>query len=98
MTASIERSRDIQMKRCDVISHVTAQLTRSSALWQPYHRKTTWHQNNMAASLERSRDMQMKSCDVICHVMGLDESEPSTQLTRSASWRQYYRKAVSQGR
>ena len=38
----------------------------------------------MAASLERSRDMQMRSCDVIGHVTGIDESEPSTQLTRSA--------------
>ena len=41
-------------------------------------------QNKMAVSIERSRYMQMKSCDVIGHVTALDESEPSTRLTRSA--------------
>ena len=48
------------------------------------HRKTTWQQNNMAVSIEKSRDMQMRNCDVISHVTALDQSEPSTHLTRSA--------------
>ncbi|KAI0233447.1 hypothetical protein LSAT2_016304 [Lamellibrachia satsuma] len=41
----------------------------------------------MAASIERSRDMQMRRCDVVGHVTALDQSEPSTQLYRSAPWR-----------
>ena len=38
----------------------------------------------MAASIEKSRDMQMRNRDVIVHVTALGQSEPSTQLNRSA--------------
>ena len=61
MAASIERSRDMQMRNCDVV----AAPPGDRIIAKQHGRKTTWHQNNMAASIERSRDMQMRNCDVV---------------------------------
>ena len=89
---------------------VRIRVTNPNPNWQSYQYKrsvifdlapqcrlvinTTWQQSKMASSIERSRDMQMKSCDVIGHVTALDESEPSTRLTRCALWRRFHYKTV----